>query len=262
MGLLFCDEFFAGRFFMVDVRCGDRVFTGISAIVFDKDGTLADSQHYLRLVALARWEQLVTEIPRLPAEFGATLLQTWGLRGDRVDPTSMLAVASRRENEIVTAGYVAGFGFSWIEACGIVQDCFARTIVGHKQELTPIFPGALTLMPTLKASGLKLGILSADVLPNIQNFVDYYKLGDFIDFCQGAETGLHKPDPKLLTLTCAGLQVDPAAVLVIGDSSADIELARQGGAAGAIGVSWGWSAPFDIPNVDVMLRSIDQIEIV
>jgi phosphoglycolate phosphatase len=258
---------------MVNIRCGDRVFDNIEAIIFDKDGTLADSQDYLRLVARKRWAMLEPRIAALaPISFEATLFQAWGLRDDglrptgghRVDPKSMLAVASRRENEIVTAGYVAALEFSWIEALTIVHESFslASGAFSHKHELTPLFPGVLPLIQTLQAAGLKLGILSADVLPNIQRFVQQQGLTDYIDFCQGAEPGLHKPDPQLLTLTCAGLGVEPASVLVIGDSSADIELARRGGAAGAIGVSWGWDQPFDLPHVDVMLQAIDAIQVV
>ncbi len=250
---------------MVNIRCGDLVFENIEAVIFDKDGTLADSQGYLRGVARQRWVMLEPRIAaRASIGFESTLFQAWGLRNDRVDPSSLLAVASRQENAIVTAGYIAALGFSWIEALTIVQTAFEQATEScrNKHEFTPIVPGALALIQTLKASGLKLGILSADVLPNIQNFVKQYELTDYIDFCQGVECGLNKPDPQLLTLTCAGLGIPTAAVLVIGDSSADIELAKRGGAAGAIGVSWGWEELFDLPNVDVMLRSIEQIQIV
>jgi phosphoglycolate phosphatase len=249
---------------MVDVRCGDRVFENIQAVVFDKDGTLSNSHDYLRLVALKRWAMLERRVAdRAPVSFGETLFQAWGLRDEQVDPKSMLAVASRRENEIVTAGYVAALEFSWIEALTIVQECFtaASGSFKNKQELTLPFPGVLPMLEMLRSHGLKLGILSADILPNIQNFVELHGLESYIDFCQGAQDGLHKPNPKLLELTCVGLGVAANQVLVIGDSSADIELAKQGGAAGAIGVSWGWPEDFELPNVDVMLRAIEAIQI-
>ncbi|NES97898.1 MAG: HAD family hydrolase, partial [Desertifilum sp. SIO1I2] len=33
---------------MVTIQCGDRIFENIQAIIFDKDGTLAHSEHFLR----------------------------------------------------------------------------------------------------------------------------------------------------------------------------------------------------------------------
>jgi phosphoglycolate phosphatase len=249
---------------MVNIRCGDRVFNHIQAVIFDKDGTLSNSAAYLRLVTLKRWEILSSTLPDpTPADFGPMLFQAWGLRHDRVDPKGMLAVASQREEEIFTAGCVAALGYSWIEALAIVQASFATAAqaLDSKHKLTPAFPGILPLLQQLRTAGLKLGILSADVLPNIHSFIHQHQFDPYFDFCQGEQAGLSKPDPQLLALTCNGLGIEACHVLVIGDSSADIELAKQGAAAGAIGVSWGWHEHFDIPNADVMLRSVDQIQI-
>lgn len=253
---------------MVTLRCGNRTFTNIQAVIFDKDGTLSNSQPYLHTLALKRWTILEANLEakiadRAPAHLGETLFQTWGLRDDCVDPKSMLAVASGQENEIVTAGYLAALGWSWIEALSIVQEAFAiaTAALPPKHELTPTFPGISSLLQTLKSKGLKLAVLSADVLPNIHHFLCAQHLNTYIDFCQGVEPGLLKPNPKLLDLTCTGLGISPSQCLVIGDSSADIELAKRGGAAGAIGVAWGWDTDYDLPQVDVMLRSVDEIEV-
>ncbi|MCY7275077.1 MAG: HAD-IA family hydrolase, partial [Phormidesmis sp. CAN_BIN44] len=71
--------------------------------------------------------------------------------------------------------------------------------------------------------------------------------------------GLSKPDPRLLHLACRELTVSPAATLVIGDSSADIELAKRGGAIGAVGVTWGGTHPNQLANADVIVDRFDEI---
>lgn len=251
---------------MVDVRCGDRVYRNIAAILFDKDGTLANSHEYLRQVALKRaaiLERMVAD--RAPVSFTDKLFQTWGLREGQVHPASMLAMGSRRDNEIVTAGFVAALEYDWVEALTIVEQAFVQAAAAFstsKSEITTMFPGILAMVQQLRSAGLKLCILSADVLPNIQGFAQQYGLDEYFDFYQGAEADLSKPNPLLLAKACAGLGVAPENTLMIGDSLADIELGRRGNAAGSIGVSWGWHSPFNIPNADIMLRSIDAITIV
>jgi phosphoglycolate phosphatase len=259
---------------MVTIHCGSRTFHNIAAILFDKDGTLSNSHNYLVQVGWKRWQFLEPRIAdRAPTNFEHQLFQAWGLRDIAltadptanawVDPAAMLAVASRRENEIVTAGLIAGLGFDWIEAMAIVQSSFVEASASftNKQSLTPVFPGIAELLAQLQSAGLKLGILSADVLPNIHSFVELYGLNPYFAAYQGAVEGLSKPNPKLFKLACEALGVDPAHTLMIGDSRADIELAKQAGAAGAIGVHWGWPQAFTLAHADVMVGEITAIRV-
>ncbi|MFM7574717.1 MAG: hypothetical protein ACKO4S_16540, partial [Snowella sp.] len=56
---------------MVTIRCGDRagigsavrVFKNIEAVIFDKDGTLEDSQAYLRELGIKRARLIDAQIP-------------------------------------------------------------------------------------------------------------------------------------------------------------------------------------------------------
>ncbi|MFM2430126.1 MAG: hypothetical protein RLZZ511_1339 [Cyanobacteriota bacterium] len=248
---------------MVKLQCGDRVYE-VDAVLFDKDGTLSNSHEYLRLVGLKRAMVIDSMVAdRAPGNFADRLLSVWGLREDHVHPASLLAVGSRQDNTIVTAGLIAELGYSWMEALKLVEEIFAiaTSQMPIKHEITVPYPGVELLLQQLQATGLKLGILSADVLPNIEQFAAHYDLGQYFNFYQGAEPGLSKPNPRLFELACRGLGVAPERTLMIGDSGADVELGIRAGAAGSVGVSWGWHQPFDIPNADIMLRSIDEIQL-
>jgi phosphoglycolate phosphatase len=245
---------------MATIRCGDRVFTQVAAIIFDKDGTLANSQAYLREIGQKRAVFIDQQIPGLQP----TLWQTFGLLdGDRVHPAGLLAVGSRRENEIAVAAAIAHAGKGWIEALAIAQATFLQVDqqMPRKADLTTLFPGSLPLIQTLHSAGLKLAILSSDTTPKIQDFAQTYGLTPYLHLQMGAQPGMSKPDPRLLHQACAELSVLPAQTLVIGDSSADMQLAKQGGAIAAIGVTWGWDLPVQLLDADVLLDRWDDLQL-
>ena len=88
---------------MVTIKCRGITFSNIEAVIFDKDGTLEDSEAFLRLLGIKRARLADAQIPGV----GEPLQMAFGIEGGSIDPTGLLAVGSRRENEIVAAGYIA-----------------------------------------------------------------------------------------------------------------------------------------------------------
>ena len=244
---------------MATIRCGDVTFTDIAAVILDKDGTLADSQAYLRNLGLRRSRLLDAKIPGVQEP----LLMAFGLDQQWLNPSGLLAVGTRRENEIAAAAYVAETGRDWPEALQIVQTTFveADSYLHPKAPQTPLFPGSVVLLQALKAANLKVGILSADTTVNVQEFVQHYELGAYVDLAMGVDDGPGKPNPVLLQRAGAALGVAPAQMLVVGDSQADVRLAQAAEAAGCIGVTWGWSAAQHLVAANAIVEQFEQIEV-
>ena len=103
---------------MVNIRCGNIEFKNIEAIIFDKDGTLEDSNNFLRELSIHRARLLDAQIPGI----GEPLLMAFGLQNNQLDPTGLMAVGSRQENLIAAAAYIAETGKSWFEALKIAKN--------------------------------------------------------------------------------------------------------------------------------------------
>ncbi|MBL1174425.1 HAD family hydrolase [Pantanalinema sp. GBBB05] len=244
---------------MVTIQCGAVTFEQIQAVIFDKDGTLADVQDYLRNLGQKRARLIDAQIPGVQDP----LLMAFGFESDRLNPYGLLAVGTRQENEIAAAAYVAETGRDWIAALSLVRSAFdeADKVLKRKADSTPLFEGVIPTLQTLSQAGVAIGILSSDTLANVQDFIDRYELGAFIQLSQGAVDGLSKPDPAVLLQASQSLGISATSILVVGDSAADIEMAKAAKAAGSVGVTWNRRHVGTLAMADVLISQLTDIQV-
>jgi phosphoglycolate phosphatase len=241
---------------MISIDCLSHKFTDIQAIIFDKDGTLEDSGDYLRNLAQKRARLIDAQIPGV----GEPLLMAFGVTDRGLDPAGLQAVGSRYENEIAAAAYIAETGRGWSAALEIVKGAFEE--VDRVMESTPaaMFPGCTESLSTLSGAGIKLGIVSAATTSQVVKFANYHQLQPHFQVLLGSDLQFAKPDPRLFQFACQALGVNPAHTLMVGDSTWDMSMASQGGAAGCIGISWGRFSRA-IPISDVTIEHLAQLQI-
>lgn len=243
---------------LVTIRCREFTFPNIQAVIFDKDGTLEDSEDYIRNIGQKRSRIIDAQIPGI----GDPLLMAFGINEGKLDPTGLLAVGSRRECEIAAAAYIAETGRGWLESLEIARRAFEEAdLVMQKFTPSPLFVGSLEVLKFLSDAGLKLGILSASNTSRVQAFVKHHELSDYIQLQMGVDEGISKPDPALFLQACQRLGVEPNATLMVGDSAGDIQMARNAGAAGCIGICWGKPKAVHLKSADVAIAQLDEIQI-
>lgn len=244
---------------MATIRCLEHTFTNIHAIIFDKDGTLANVDSYLLKLGQKRSHLLAAQIPGIQKP----LLKTFGIEETFLNPDGLLAVGSRLENKIAAAAYVAATGRNWSDVLEVVElaFCEADSALNRKAEYTPLFTNTLQILTTLNTSGLKLGLLSADSGKNVQDFLAYNQLQPFFQAAMGVDGTISKPDPSLYIEICAQLDIDPRHTLMIGDSQVDMKMAKAAKAAGCVRVSWGQPPSPFVGLADVTLENWQQFQV-
>jgi phosphoglycolate phosphatase len=241
---------------VANIKCRNITFNNIQAILFDKNGTLEDSETHLRSLAQKAARLIDAQIPGT----GEPLLMAFGVNGNSLDPAGLISVASRRETEVAAAAYIAETGRGWFECLKIARQALdeAEKYIGETP--SPLFVGSLEILRSLWENGLKLGILSAATTEEVHNFVANYQLSDYIQLEMGVDEGPSKPDPVLFLQACQALGVEPGTTLMVGDSVGDMQMARDAKAAGCIGITWIGKSD-NVRGADVVINQLDEIQI-
>ena len=188
---------------------------GFSAVLFDWDGTLADSAEasyrcYVRLFG-------GFGIPFDREIFGATYSPDWHRTYAR------LGLARER----------------WGEAD-------ARWLALYEDEETRLLPGALEALESLAAAGLSLAIVTSGSRARVERELGRFGLARrFAALVCAEDSPRRKPSPEPLELGLARLSVSARQAACVGDSPEDVEMAR---AAGVFSVA----VPGGFPNRDAL----------
>jgi phosphoglycolate phosphatase len=181
-------------------------------IVFDWDGTLADSTAPIVHAMKEACRDL-----RLPVPDDVAARHVIGL--GVVDAMSVVAPD-------LPASRYAEFGRR-----------YGHHYLAREPEI-PLFSGARELLADLEAAGFLLAVATGKSRAGLARMLELYGLERAFDATRCADEGLPKPHPDMLLHLMDLLAVDPDATLMVGDTTHDLDLARNAGAQ-SVAVAYG-----------------------
>ena len=219
------------------------------AVLFDKDGTLFDFHATWSVWAHGVIVDLAGGAPELMARLADAAHYALGAR--RFRPSSPIVAGTNRE----------------------AAECFASVLPDHRVEeieihlmrraaTAPLAP-AVPLVPYLEglgARGLRLGVVTNDTEAGARTHLDAVGVLAHLDFIAGFDSGHGaKPAPGPLLAFARAVAVDPARVVMVGDSPHDLIAGRAAGMQ-TIGVLTGTASRGDLaPLADLVLSDIGHI---
>ncbi|WP_339220246.1 HAD-IA family hydrolase [Paenibacillus sp. FSL H8-0332] len=223
----------------------------VSAILFDKDGTL------LQFISLwGSWgecfltqfnRQLEQRGLRFPTQHLASLLGTVHDAEGRItdyDRNGPLAMGTMSDLYAILSwqGYL--LGLSWAEAVELVDSC--RNVADAMLEQSrPVrsLPGLVPFLDACAAQGIPMAVVTADETAAAENHLCWMGIRQYFTAVIGTDqVERGKPFPDMALLACQRLVVSPAEAAVIGDTNGDMRMAKAAGAAVAIGIAGGITA--------------------
>ncbi|HHB90640.1 MAG TPA: AI-2E family transporter [Anaerolineae bacterium] len=211
----------------------------IAAVLFDLDGTLAETDETLIQRIMAWLGPLNRLFPNNNAE---TYVRRWVMR---LEP-------------------VVAWVLSRLDAVDLDDDAFnavrrVRTLLGYKKslDLQPV-DGALPTLETLRTR-YRLGLVTTRDRHSTRRFLDRYGFTPLFDVIIARED-VHrlKPHPEPVIKAAEALGVEPVQCVMVGDTLADIHAARAAGAA-SVGVLTGFGTKEALGEADVVVDSINDL---
>ena len=101
-----------------------------------------------------------------------------------------------------------------------------------------LYPGARETLATLRAAGLRLAVATGKSRKGLDRVWASSGLGDSFDASRCADETHSKPHPAMVTELLTELGVAPERALVVGDTSFDLQMARDAG-VDRVAVSYG-----------------------
>ncbi len=183
---------------------------GVKTVVFDLDGTLADTSGDLIAAANVCFREMGAGDLLNPATDAGT-----ALRGGR----AMLRLGMERLDRASDAATIDAYYPKLLEA-------YARDIDTH----TVLYDGAMAAVERLKRAGYFVAICTNKPEGLARELLTRLRVLDAFDAMLGADTlPVRKPDPEHLFETARRAGGDPARCMLIGDSDTDRNTARAAG---------------------------------
>jgi phosphoglycolate phosphatase-like HAD superfamily hydrolase len=91
--------------------------------------------------------------------------------------------------------------------------------------------------------------------------IEAFDIEEYITTMVCADDGIKaKPAPDMVLAICNRMNIDPSKTMVIGDTIADLKMARAAGAGLVVGVLSGVSSARDLVEyADVLIESVDEM---
>jgi phosphoglycolate phosphatase len=220
----------------------------IDGLIFDKDGTLFDFR-----ISWGRWAAgFLASVAEGP-EHAARLGQAIGFDPATLTfaPDSPVIAATAADIAAALAPELPGQSVAYLTM--LIDETAGAAPMSEAVPLRPLLSG-------LRARGLKLGVATNDSEAPARQHLAAHGITECFDFIAGYDSGHGaKPGPGMCLAFAGTLGLDPARVVMVGDSRHDLEAGRAAGMR-TVAVLTGVAGRADLaPHADVVLPDIGAI---
>ncbi len=237
--------------------------TEIRGILFDKDGTLLDFNSIWVPAANCMIDKILYKYSKFDNTIIRNkLLQSIGIEGENISGQGILASGTVFD---IADAFANVFRNEKIEVfvkdiVNVVSESLSEFVKDNGDKVVPI--GNLsTLFSKLKNMNIKIGIATSDTITSTEYCLKTLGIFEHFDFI-GTSDGEYnpKPSPELIYNFCKVTGLKEKEVAIVGDTSTDMEFAKNGKVGLAVGVLSGTSNLEQLKKgADLVYSSVNDI---
>jgi phosphoglycolate phosphatase-like HAD superfamily hydrolase len=227
-------------------------------IIFDKDGTLIDFDFMWGTWTLQLAERLQT-VTGLDARQALCASYGYDLARRKILPDGKLTCTPMwRLREMMTE-VAQSLGLSGRSARRAVEQAW---FVPDPVNLARPFTDIQMLFTNIRKHGIRIAIATTDDRHATEAMLRAFTSTELVDTMVCADDGIEaKPAPDMINTICGRLGIEPRNAIVIGDTVADLQMARTAGAGYVIGVLSGVGLLDNLtPLADILIDNVDSLQ--
>ncbi len=220
----------------------------IDGVIFDKDGTLFDFR-----ISWGRWATEFLDSIANDPDHAARLGQAIGFDLASGTFAADSPVIAATPTDIALALLPLLPGRTAAELTDTIDQAAGNAPMSEAVPLVPLLAG-------LRSMGLKLAVATNDSELPARLHLQAHGVTDFFDFIAGYDSGFGaKPDPGMCLAFARIADIDPARVVMVGDSRHDLQAGRAAGMR-TVAVLTGIASASDLgPFADAVLPDIGHL---
>ena len=187
----------------------------IKLVIFDFDGTLADTKENIILTFQMTMKGLGVEIK------------------SRQECAATIGLTLEDAFKVLYPGMAA-------EKYILLRDTYRRIFKENRKILVPgLFPEVMETLEELRRRGYLMSIASSRLSPSLQSFLEDMKIAHLFEYAVGGDNVEHpKPAPDAVLQILRHYNLSEEEAFVVGDMPFDINMATNAGVK-SCGVTWG-----------------------
>ena len=187
----------------------------IKLVIFDFDGTLADTKENIILTFQMTMKELGVEIK------------------SRQECAATIGLTLEDAFKVLYPGMAA-------EKYILLRDTYRRIFKENRKILVPgLFPEVMETLKELRRKGYLMSIASSRQSPSLQSFLEDMKIAHLFEYAVGGDNVEHpKPAPDAVLQILRHYNLSAEEAFVVGDMPFDINMATNAGVK-SCGVTWG-----------------------